>query len=220
LPARRSNIASVHLLAFSAAIVQLGVRRQPGASRGIRLDVKRVNAALAMVGGLLIGLLVLSTPGAGGGLRGLEEPRFVGLTSRPPNVFTSTLPIHYQPFIDQWLKSGTRVVRFSITNNIHRRILLYPYVAFFENTNAVQQRYGTVLLNSPSQYGISLAPGQAVRVEVPILPAQGPGIVRFGYLPDYAHLISRSTEELREFIHHRKRPDYHTEWVFSGKVEP
>ena len=169
---------------------------------------------------LAVSLWVLSFSKPRGAPHRLQQAWFIGRTNGAPNTFASTLPAHYRPFIREWLTSGTNVALFSITNNLRRSILLYPYVGFFDTTNDVRQRYATVLLNAPDAYGVFLHPGQAAQLEVAIVPRQGPGSVRFGYSPDYRHFNSRTTEELRGLITLGKRPDFHTEWFFSARIDP
>ena len=119
--------------------------------------------------------------------------------------------------VQHWLAAGTNVALFSITNRQRCPIILYPYTDFHK-TNSSQARYQTFLLNPPTAYGILLQPGQAVVVEVAVLPGEGPGRVRIGYSRDYYHFFPRMQEELRGLIQ-RKRPDFHSEWFYSDWFE-
>ena len=149
-----------------------------------------------------------------------QQAWFVGFTNGAPSTFANTLSGHHGEFIRKWLASGTNVALFTITNHEGRSIVLYPYVGFYDSTNTPRQRYGTVLQNAPDAYGIFLRPGEATVVEVPILPQDGPGTLRFGYSPDYYHFFPRITEELRGLVLSRKRADFKTEWFFSTRIEP
>jgi hypothetical protein len=148
-----------------------------------------------------------------------QQAKFLGFTHQGQSAQTNLFATNYAAFLREWSAAGTNVARFSVTNRQRYALILYPYVGFFDDTNAIRSRYETLLLNAPSGYGIFLQPGQATTVEVAVLPGKGPGRVRFGYTPDYKHAVPRTIELMRGLVS-PKPAGFHTEWFFSDRTEP
>jgi hypothetical protein len=146
------------------------------------------------------------------------QVRLVGFTNGVQGAVCSSIWTNYATLIRDWNASGARVAVFRITNRQWRPIILYPSIGFFD-TNAVRPRYTTALLNAPTAYGIFLRPGQGTLARVAVLPQEGPGRARFGYLPDYYHFLPRTIEQVRCFLA-RKPANFLTEWVESDVIDP
>ena len=147
------------------------------------------------------------------------QVRLVGFTNGLQGAVCSSLWTNYAAFIREWYASGASVAVFGITNWQRRPIILYPYIGFFDSTNAARSRYETLLLNAPTAYGIFLRPGQGTLARVAVLPRAGPCRARFGFMPDYYHFLPITIEQARGFVT-RKPADFHNEWVESDVIDP
>ena len=147
------------------------------------------------------------------------QVRLVGFTNGVQGALCSSIWTNYATLIRDWNASGARVAVFRITNRQWRPIILYPSIGFFDSTNAVFPRYTTALLNAPTAYGIFLRPGQGTLARVAVLPREGPGRARFGYVPDYYHFLPRMIEQVRGFLT-RKPAGFQNEWVVSDVIDP
>jgi hypothetical protein len=176
----------------------------------------------------IIGALTLMTI-VGLVAAGLRHPRpaaqvplqasLVGFTNGLQGAVCSSLWTNYAAFIREWYASGASVAVFGITNWQRRPIILYPYIGFFDSTNAARSRYETLLLNAPTAYGIFLRPGQGTLARVAVLPRAGPCRARFGFMPDYYHFLPRTIEQARGFVT-RKPADFRNEWLYSDVIAP
>jgi len=178
---------------------------------------------LAVIGGLMAlaiaGVLAVSLRHPRPAAQVSLQARLVGFTNGMPGAVCSSLSTNCAAFIREWYASGTNVAVFGITNHQKQNIILYPYIGFFDSTNADRSRYETLLLNAPTAYGILLHPGQGTLARVAILPRTGRGRARIGYSADYYHFLPRTIEQARGFVN-RKPAVFPCEWIYSDPIDP
>ena len=188
------------------------------------MDWKHTNPRKSRIIGIatiliLAGLFALSLLPDRPIARGPQQAKFLGFTHLAPGGLRNTFATNYTAFLHEWYATGTNVALFSITNQLRSPVLLYPYVGFFAETNVERSCYETLVLNADNGYGVVLRPGQAVTVEIAVLPGRGSGRVRFGYAPDYRQFVPGTIEMVRGLLS-GKAANFHTEWFCSERIEP